>query len=231
MLYTALTKKAILLCFEAHAGQLDKSGLPYVLHPLHLAEQMPDEVSAAVALLHDVVEDTPCTLDKLRELGFPDEVLAAVDLLTHRKGVPYMDYVAAIRPNPVARRVKIADLQHNSDLTRIEKVTDKDLARVRKYQKALRLLTEPQELPPELLPARQVPCCGIIVRAESRFCPCCGNALPPAEEVMEAPFDPEETIWLCFCGNNESANHRFCSRCGRRMGFSESVLRPGTEDK
>ncbi len=142
MLYTALTKKAILLCFEAHAGQVDKSGLPYVLHPLHLAEQMPDEISAAVALLHDVVEDTPYTLDALRETGFPDQVLAAVDLLTHREGVPYMDYVAAIRPNPVARRVKIADLRHNSDLTRIEQVTERDLKRVRKYQKALAFLTE-----------------------------------------------------------------------------------------
>ena len=94
MIYTALTKKALRLCFEAHKDQTDKSGLPYVFHSFHLVEQMTDEVTAAVALLHDVAEDTPYTLDDLRGMGFPTEVIDALRLLTHDPAVPYMDYVA-----------------------------------------------------------------------------------------------------------------------------------------
>lgn len=142
MLYTPMTKKALKLCFEAHKDQTDKSGLPYVFHPFHLAEQMPDEITTVVALLHDVVEDTPYTLEDLRVMGFPDEALAAIALMTHAKGVPYLDYVAALRHNPVARRVKLADLRHNSDLSRLDGVDEKALARVKKYEKAIALLEE-----------------------------------------------------------------------------------------
>ena len=142
MLYTALTKKAMKLCFAAHKEQADKSGLPYVFHPFHLAEQMPDEKSTVVALLHDVVEDTPYTLEDLRVMGFPEDVLEAIALMTHAKGVPYLDYVAALRSNPLARRVKLADLRHNSDLTRLDAVDEKALARVEKYRKAIALLEE-----------------------------------------------------------------------------------------
>lgn len=142
MIYTALTKKALKLCFEAHKNQVDKSGMPYVFHPFHLAEQMTDELTTIVALLHDVVEDTPYTLDDLREMGFPAETLDAIELMTHNKRVPYLDYVAKIKTNPITRAVKLADLRHNSDLTRLDTVSEKDRERVEKYKTAIRLLEE-----------------------------------------------------------------------------------------
>ena len=109
MIYTPLTKKAMKLCFEAHKNQTDKTGLPYVFHPFHLAEQMTDEYTTVTALLHDVVEDTDYTLDDLKEMGYPDEVITALALLTHDDGSEYMDYVARIKPNPIAKAVKLAD--------------------------------------------------------------------------------------------------------------------------
>ena len=142
MIYTPLTKKALKLCFDCHKNQLDKSGLPYVFHPFHLAEQMEDEATTIVALLHDVVEDTPCTLSDLQAMGFPSEILEAIALLTHKDAIPYMDYVAKIRENPIARTVKLADLRHNSDLTRLEYVDAHALARVEKYAAAIRLLED-----------------------------------------------------------------------------------------
>ena len=95
MIYTDMTKKALKLCFEAHKNQTDKSGIPYVFHPLHLAEQMNDEDTTVAALLHDVIEDTPYTLDNLRVMGFNEQVLDALALMTHDKRIPYMDYVAS----------------------------------------------------------------------------------------------------------------------------------------
>ena len=142
MIYTELTKKALKLCFAAHKEQQDKSGLPYVFHPFHLAEQMEDELTTVTALLHDVVEDSPYTLTDLREMGFPEEVLAALALLTHDDDTPYLDYVARIRENPIARTVKLADLRHNRDLSRLDHVDDRALQRVEKYKKALALLEE-----------------------------------------------------------------------------------------
>lgn len=140
MLYTPMTKKALCLCFEAHKEQKDKSGLPYVFHPFHLAEQMVTEETTVVALLHDVVEDTGYTLADLGAMGFPKSVLDALALMTHDKSVDYMDYVRAIRPNPIARAVKLADLRHNSDLSRLDTVMEKDLARREKYRQAIALL-------------------------------------------------------------------------------------------
>lgn len=142
MIYTPETKKAMKLCFDAHKEQVDKSGLPYVFHPFHLAEQMSNENTTVVALLHDVVEDSDYTFADLQELGFSESVLAALRLLTHDESVPYMDYVAAIKKNPVARAVKLADLRHNSDLSRMDEVTEKTLARREKYLAAIRLLEE-----------------------------------------------------------------------------------------
>ncbi len=140
MLYTDLTKKAMRLCFAAHAGQLDKGGVPYVFHPFHVAEQMEDELSTVVALLHDVVEDTDYTLEDLARMGFPERALSALKLLTHDKRVPYLDYVAAIRHDPIARAVKLADLRHNSDLSRLTDPDASALARVEKYRRAIALL-------------------------------------------------------------------------------------------
>lgn len=142
MLYTDMTKKALMLCFEAHKEQLDKSGMPYVFHPFHLAEQMPDEDCTVVALLHDVMEDTEYGVEDLQVLGFSEAVLTALMLMTHEDDTPYLDYVAALKSNPIARTVKLADLKHNSDLTRLSVVTDKDLQRAEKYKKAIQLLEE-----------------------------------------------------------------------------------------
>lgn len=140
MIYTDRTKKALELCFKAHKDQVDKSGMPYVFHPFHVAEQMKDEITIIVALLHDVVEDTGYTLDDLRGMGFPAEAIDALRLLTHDPGVPYMDYVAAIKPNPVARAVKLADLNHNSDMLRLDTIDEKTLERIQKYHAAIALL-------------------------------------------------------------------------------------------
>ncbi len=145
MIYTELTKRALRLCYAAHRDQTDKSGLPYVFHPFHLAEQMTDETTTVVALLHDVVEDTDYTLEDLAEMGYPAPVLEALALLTHDPSVPYLDYVARIQPNPVARAVKLADLRHNSDLTRLDKVGVRELQRIQKYQAAIRLLETSEE--------------------------------------------------------------------------------------
>lgn len=140
MIYTELTKKAILLSFEAHKDQFDKSGMPYVYHPFYLAEQMTDEDTTIVALLHDVAEDTHLTVDDIQKMGFSETVCDALRLLTHDKGVPYMDYVGQIKNNPIAKTVKLADLRHNSDLSRLDNVSEKDLMRVEKYRTAIELL-------------------------------------------------------------------------------------------
>ena len=140
MLYTALTKKAMKICFAAHKEQVDKSGSPYVFHPFHLAEQMQTEETTVAALLHDVVEDTDYTFEDLEKLGFGGEIIAALRLLTHDDDTPYMEYVAALKSNPIARAVKLADLKHNSDTTRLDSMDDRMRARFEKYKKAIELL-------------------------------------------------------------------------------------------
>ena len=122
MIYTPLTIRAMQLAYKAHHGQVDKSGVPYIFHPLHLAESMDDEISCCVALLHDTVEDTEITLEDLAA-EFPTAVVEAVGLLTHGKGTDYYDYVRRIRKNPIARKVKLADLNHNMDATRFAGVS------------------------------------------------------------------------------------------------------------
>jgi (p)ppGpp synthase/HD superfamily hydrolase len=118
MIYTKMTRRAMRLAYDAHHGQMDhEKGVPYIFHPLHLAEQMTDEISVCVALLHDVVEDTEMTLADL-EKAFPPAVTEAVGLLTHLDSVDYFDYVRALKGNDVARRVKLADIRHNADEAR-----------------------------------------------------------------------------------------------------------------
>ena len=118
MLYTPLTAKAMQIAYAAHHGQVDKGGLPYIFHPYHLAEEMEDEVSCCAALLHDVVEDTDITMEELAK-AFPPAVLEVLQLLTHREGVDYFDYVRSIRQNHLAVKVKLADLRHNGDPSRV----------------------------------------------------------------------------------------------------------------
>ncbi len=140
MIYTKLTKKAMRIAFDTHKEQTDKSGLPYIYHPIHLAEQMDDEASTCAALLHDTVEDGELTFEDLEKQGFTEEIIAAVRLLTNDPAVPYMEYVAEIKKNPVAKKVKLADLAHNSDQTRLDFVDEWAAARLEKYKKAMELL-------------------------------------------------------------------------------------------
>ena len=121
MIYTPMTIRAMQIAYEAHHGQADKAGVPYIFHPLHLAEMMEDEISCCVAILHDTVENTHITLEDLAA-EFPPEVVEAVRLLTHEEGTDYFDYVHRIRSNPIAKKVKLADLAHNSDATRFASV-------------------------------------------------------------------------------------------------------------
>ena len=145
MIYTPLTNKAMRIAYKAHQGQIDKSGQPYIFHPYHLAEQMKDEVSVCVALLHDVMEDTDVTYETLAK-EFPKEVMDALVLLTHKKGTDYYEYVRAIKINPYAKAVKLADIAHNSDMTRMagcENISEDQLEYWRKkYAKAKAILEE-----------------------------------------------------------------------------------------
>ena len=120
MFYSDLTLKAAQISFFAHLEQKDKSNYPYFMHPMTLAFQFNDEESVCVALLHDVIEDHPdqYSFEYLEQQGFPKSIVDALRLLTHDKNVDYIDYVKAIKPNPLARRVKIADLKHNMDISR-----------------------------------------------------------------------------------------------------------------
>ena len=128
------------IAIQAHEGQLDKAGKPYIEHPRTVAGSVEGDVAKAVAWLHDVVEDTSMTFDGLRDAGIAPEIINHVRLLTHDKSVPYLDYIAAIKGDPVAREVKLADLRHNSDLSRLNTITDKDRERLAKYQQAMELL-------------------------------------------------------------------------------------------
>ena len=142
MVYTPLTKRAILFAFDAHRGQYDKSGLPYIAHPLHVAESMETEDECVVALLHDVLEDTDITVEDLTRIGISDRQIAALKLLCHDDSVPYLEYVQSIRVDPIARKVKLADLHHNSDLTRLNVITTQDIERVEKYKQAIEILNQ-----------------------------------------------------------------------------------------
>jgi len=142
MIYTPLTRKALKICFDAHKDQTDKAGVPYVFHPFHLAEQMTDELTVTAALLHDVVEDTALTFDDLLAMGIPERVTDALRLLTHDPAVPYMDYVRGVKTDPIARAVKLADLRHNSDASRVDHPDERMLARWEKYRAAMAILEE-----------------------------------------------------------------------------------------
>ena len=126
---------------KMHEGQTDKAGRPYIEHPRAVASMVDGETEKVVAWLHDTVEDTPATIEQIREM-FGDEIADAVAAMTHDKSVPYMDYVRNIKKNPIARKVKMADLSHNMDLSRLANVTDEDLARVEKYKKAYEILKD-----------------------------------------------------------------------------------------
>lgn len=142
MIYTQMTKKAMKLCFAAHKDQTDKSGVPYVFHPFHLAEQMDTEEAVIVALLHDVAEDSAYTVQDIAKMGFSRQVTDALALLARDEQVPYLEYVSRVKENALAKAVKLADLKHNSDLSRLDAVGEEALLRVKKYEEAMALLEE-----------------------------------------------------------------------------------------
>jgi (p)ppGpp synthase/HD superfamily hydrolase len=129
-------ERAIAIAAEAHTGQKNKDGDPYILHPVRVMMRVDGLPAKMAGILHDVVEDSAWTIDQLRSEGFSEEVLAAVDCLTHRKDEDYFDYVARAGANPLARKVKLADLEDNMNVMRLAEVRDRDLERVRKYHKA-----------------------------------------------------------------------------------------------
>ncbi len=140
MFYSPWVKKASVIAFDAHKDDVDKGGYPYVMHPFFLAFQMDEENAVCVALLHDVIEDhgDKYSFEKLKEEGFNEEIITALKLLTHDKAVPYMDYVKEIGKNELVRKVKIADLKHNSDASRLNGNASK---KYELYKRALEYLT------------------------------------------------------------------------------------------
>lgn len=140
MIYTPMTKKAMRIAYDAHHGQLDKTGTPYIFHPFHVAETMTSEAAVIVALLHDVIEDTDITPEALAQEGFSEDILIALSLLTHNPAEEYMDYISRLSTCPLALEVKLGDLRHNSDTTRLDGLDAQMEARQKKYAKAIHLL-------------------------------------------------------------------------------------------
>lgn len=135
-----MLEMAMEVCKKAHAGQVDKAGVDYYLHPFAVADMCKTEEEKIVALLHDVVEDTDVTLKDLAGLGFSTTILDAIGSLTHASDEDYFDYIARVKKNKLATTVKINDLTHNSDLSRLINITPKDMARVEKYSRCLAIL-------------------------------------------------------------------------------------------
>ena len=132
---------ALSIAMEAHRGQFDKAGVDYIEHPLYVASLVCTEDEKAVALLHDVIEDSPFTAEELLLAGLPETVVTAVQVLSKKNGQDYQTYLETVKSNPLARVVKLADLKHNSDLSRLSSVTEKDLERLEKYKKAIDYLS------------------------------------------------------------------------------------------
>lgn len=128
--------KAIAIAAQAHQDQYDKAGAPYILHPLRMMLRMSSETEMIAAILHDVVEDTDWTLDKLRQAGFSEEVVQVVECLTHRDQETYDEFIARVRTNAIASTVKLADLEDNMDMRRLHTLTEKDAERLHKYHRA-----------------------------------------------------------------------------------------------
>ena len=138
----SLLERAIEIAVSAHKEQVDKAGKPYILHPLRLMFKMQTENEMIAAVLHDVVEDTDWTIEKLEAEGFDEEVITAIELLTHDKKVPYKKYIEAIKTNKIALKVKLADLEDNMDIKRIAHPKFKDYARLAEYLKYYNELKE-----------------------------------------------------------------------------------------
>ena len=136
-------ERAIAIAADAHAGQTDKAGEQYILHPLRVMLAMENDLERIVAVLHDVVEDSDITLEDLRAEGFSDDALAAIDALSKREGESKMDAAARAKRNPLALRVKLADNADNQDMIRISNPTEEDFARIEEYRRVRAFLLAP----------------------------------------------------------------------------------------
>lgn len=137
----ATLEDAIALAVETHRGQVEKAGQPYCLHLLRVMFRLHSELERMAGVLHDLVEDTPYTLEDLRRMGYPEPVIEALDCVTRRDGESYEEFIERVKPNALARRVKIADLEDNMDLRRLSELSDKDVVRMNRYRKAWGELT------------------------------------------------------------------------------------------
>jgi len=139
-----MIKRAIRICFNAHCDQHDKGNMPYVFHPYHIAEQMDTENEIITALLHDVVEDSSYTISDLIAEDFDPEIIEALELLTYKGSKTdtdeYEKYIRKIKKNPLARKVKLEDLRHNADITRIKNPIEKDYIRTEQYKEMIKIL-------------------------------------------------------------------------------------------
>lgn len=136
-------ERALEIAAQAHSGQKDKAGQPYILHPLRVMQACTADAERIVAILHDVVEDSDWTLDDLRREGLAEDLVVAVDAMTRRRDETYADFVDRAAQHPIARAVKIADLRDNLDMSRIADPTASDRQRTQKYQEALNMLGIP----------------------------------------------------------------------------------------
>ena len=138
----ATLDRAILIATQAHQGQKDRYGVIYILHPIRVMLQFNSEPEMIVAILHDIVEKTEWTLDQLHEQGFNEDIIEAVDLLTRRDSQPYMEYIDRLKVNPIARKVKIADIEDNMNPKRMEGLSDKNFEKLARLHKARAILKE-----------------------------------------------------------------------------------------
>ena len=142
MNWSELYDQALQLAIRAHEGQKDKSGHDYIMHPIRVAERCKDPRAKIVALLHDTIEDTGVTVEQLRTIGFPEEIIDGVLSVTKQKGETYEAFVHRAAKNPLGKEVKQADLEDNMDIRRLEAITDDDVARLRKYLRSWQYLNQ-----------------------------------------------------------------------------------------
>ena len=142
MNFNELREKAMQIAIKVHGGQVDKGGRSYINHPIRVSENCCSDEEKIVALLHDTIEDGDITAEYLLMQGFPHDIVDAIMSVTRCKDESYFDFIQRCKGNPIGRRVKIADLKDNMDITRLKELTEKDIERLKKYHKAYKILKE-----------------------------------------------------------------------------------------
>lgn len=140
--FTELREKAMQIAEKVHSGQVDKAGKPYIGHPVRVEMMCSRQEDRLVALLHDTVKDVDIASEYLLMVGFPQDVVDAVISVSRKRGEDYFDFIQRCKANPIGRRVKIADLKDNMDITRLNELIEKDIERLKKYHKAYKILNE-----------------------------------------------------------------------------------------